>query len=1324
MIAGIRRALAALVLFALVSASDYTDRERLDVAYAELDGFLANQAPLPPPQRAAQSDQLQLARSDAHGANRRESVLDQTNAVGEPTIVRRVAFGIRHVLDPEQLAAHTNPDGTVSPLGCDAVRYANLVNNATANIDAVATDYELDSATDCTIPASVTRYLVQRQHDGSGILIVSREQTLDSFVFVPDSIGRLPLSMFLSTESTSLLVPGKPDVVLLQFADTTEAYCCGAIVSYYPITASGDRSDHSRAIRLLSLRDYIAIVRGACNADWTSLGHTVAMALFSGIEDIGEAVKLLPGEVVANADRFDMLEHVFVDAHTMEVRWLPVVSIREEQRDPDYWWRVLLFRLTTWLAVLGQGADCMQDVAARMATRTVALSSCSADWVSGTAGLLTNIKKRPLLMSAEVPLILPITQAYVFTKARWMHSEPLGALHYYATASRDGLEFLGEFGVTIDADEPVVMSCIYEAGDIAYGAALNAALNSVRASDAAPYLEPVVAFFDHVAPGSLCVAWRARGDSIVRVSGPTPERPYDHAIGPEDAPRFARELAAALYQLHVIASMAHGELNEWSFVRETGLSESLRLAPYLVGMDKRRLDAFEDGRVPADLPAWISPERILHVRALDEDAPHYTADIWSYGYLVLRIIGATVSIVPHDDPRAKYEYITDQAAVAVEFAAPLTPVQQDLAELAIECLQADPARRLTIAHLLQKVSFGSFFNVEDSWPRHQKYEPERPSPNWNAIEGKMMQAVRESEAAEMADQVAHVKIEESQDGGENVRPILMHKVDMAQIDDSYISGESRKEGSVKYQDMANSSAVVASAQHRDERATAGTAPLIYAAFDMISPHTPILSVTRGYTVQRLVASNNQRGRFVYAAVNRATGKQVVLKILTRNDGHRARSIIREHRIMRHIGAHHNILGVYGIREYCFAGQWSAALVLEAAEFDAQQFRASRNYPLMRSEISTILNGVLGALLHVHNSNYVHMDIKLENVLYVNNQHGSRWVLADFGLSEIAGHVRQHVHSTAWYEPPEMSLAGDSPLVISHVMDIWQVGLLALELYNNSPWPLKTVGFPRYFAAGYTDDKALGFVSQYLATHGVPQSYMALPDEAAVFITACLVHDMNKRPPVIALVLFPLVQTHVGASSSVYRWHMLRDVLYTTNGEYMRDAATRTLVGLFDYDAEGEDNDERTRDAEELVDNAMAYYGPECGFAPLLRIHQRNNGAAIRVTLVQSLTGMKFKHIVGNPMLSANDIIFIAQLAIGALRKMHFAGIVHGAISDTSVLVNMDAQKPNVLFELPRRFPGLIYDTDIDDLRKVLMLLHPRAVQLGVGETFTAIVYQS
>lgn len=152
-----------------------------------------------------------------------------------------------------------------------------------------------------------------------------------------------------------------------------------------------------------------------------------------------------------------------------------------------------------------------------------------------------------------------------------------------------------------------------------------------------------------------------------------------------------------------------------------------------------------------------------------------------------------------------------------------------------------------------------------------------------------------------------------------------------------------------------------------------------------------------------------------------------------------------------------------------------------------------NPQLQERVISYILHEILNGLMILHMNHRVHRDIKSDNIML--NEKGEV-KLGDFGFAVQLTEEKQSrdsiVGSTCWMAP-ELVLGLDYDTRV----DIWSLGIVALELAN---------GTPPYFEKEYLQAMLL------IATNPAPRLEKKIWSKSFCdFVDCCLVKDPEGRP---------------------------------------------------------------------------------------------------------------------------------------------------------------------------------------------------------------------
>ncbi|KAG8078937.1 hypothetical protein GUJ93_ZPchr0007g3274 [Zizania palustris] len=194
---------------------------------------------------------------------------------------------------------------------------------------------------------------------------------------------------------------------------------------------------------------------------------------------------------------------------------------------------------------------------------------------------------------------------------------------------------------------------------------------------------------------------------------------------------------------------------------------------------------------------------------------------------------------------------------------------------------------------------------------------------------------------------------------------------------------------------------------------------------------------------------------VYKAIDVESRRVVALKKV-RVDGvgeaESARFMAREIALLRHIGAHPNIVRLDGLVTSRLATAPSLYLVFEYMDHDltglaAAAVAAGARFSL--PQVKCYMKQLLTGIEHCHNKGVLHRDIKSSNLLVSND---GILKIADFGLATSfdPDNKQQPMTSqviTLWYRPPEL-LFGATHYGVG--VDLWSVGCILAELLLGEP----------------------------------------------------------------------------------------------------------------------------------------------------------------------------------------------------------------------------------------------------------------------------------
>ncbi|KAI8890479.1 kinase-like protein [Backusella circina FSU 941] len=254
------------------------------------------------------------------------------------------------------------------------------------------------------------------------------------------------------------------------------------------------------------------------------------------------------------------------------------------------------------------------------------------------------------------------------------------------------------------------------------------------------------------------------------------------------------------------------------------------------------------------------------------------------------------------------------------------------------------------------------------------------------------------------------------------------------------------------------------------------------------------------------------GGFAHVYVARIEGKSgyVVLKRVVVPDQERLKMVEKEIEFMRRLGEHKNICRYYESRiDVLPTGGFQALILIEycpgGGVIDLMNRRLQQR--LTEPEILGIFSDVAEALAYLHYCNppVLHRDIKVENILILNQNH---YKLCDFGSAALSkGHYVPSTvaeiqvleddiqrHTTLQYRAPEMiDVYQKRP--VNEKADIWAMGVLLYKLC--------------FYTTPFEEHGQLAILN---ARYNIPSS-PPFSEGLTRLIMSMLQEDQNRRPNV-------------------------------------------------------------------------------------------------------------------------------------------------------------------------------------------------------------------
>ena len=168
----------------------------------------------------------------------------------------------------------------------------------------------------------------------------------------------------------------------------------------------------------------------------------------------------------------------------------------------------------------------------------------------------------------------------------------------------------------------------------------------------------------------------------------------------------------------------------------------------------------------------------------------------------------------------------------------------------------------------------------------------------------------------------------------------------------------------------------------------------------------------------------------------------------------AKHVLREIRLMRHMGRHDNIISLEDliIRENAD----ELYIVMELLDSDLHRVLQSKQ-PLTESHFRTFMHQLFCGVKYLHDNRIIHRDLKPGNLLVTRD---CKLRITDFGLArerpegkggnldtDIDVPMTEHV-VTRWYRPPELMLCPDG--LYDYAVDMWSCGCIFGEMLGRRP----------------------------------------------------------------------------------------------------------------------------------------------------------------------------------------------------------------------------------------------------------------------------------
>lgn len=242
---------------------------------------------------------------------------------------------------------------------------------------------------------------------------------------------------------------------------------------------------------------------------------------------------------------------------------------------------------------------------------------------------------------------------------------------------------------------------------------------------------------------------------------------------------------------------------------------------------------------------------------------------------------------------------------------------------------------------------------------------------------------------------------------------------------------------------------------------------------------------------------------VYKAFDHAQNRYVALKISDVRPEWNKFTLLREVELVNKLPFHPNIARY----EACYrfdmgvAGEIDFAILKYYEDGNLEQFLQQKQ--VTDEDRRIIIRGILRGIEFLHRHEYVHRDLKAQNILM--QREDGVWMpkITDFGLSrnlgaEVSG-VNSSIGISYAYASPEQILNQK----ISHNVDLWAAGVLMYRILANE-LPFKTEDAEESYSQVQLE------LSKKIVSGRLPPGIEEIPEPFRNMICQCLVVDPRQR----------------------------------------------------------------------------------------------------------------------------------------------------------------------------------------------------------------------
>ncbi|KAJ8102134.1 kinase-like domain-containing protein [Lipomyces tetrasporus] len=294
-------------------------------------------------------------------------------------------------------------------------------------------------------------------------------------------------------------------------------------------------------------------------------------------------------------------------------------------------------------------------------------------------------------------------------------------------------------------------------------------------------------------------------------------------------------------------------------------------------------------------------------------------------------------------------------------------------------------------------------------------------------------------------------------------------------------------------------------------------------------------VMTDYEISQRVIGKGTFGR-VFLATNKKTSRQLACKVIeTGGSVSRMAKARTEVAILERL-CHPNVVSVHdtfiiGNRIYIFED------LITGGDLFSYLIKGETLGPVPEAEALVIVFQILKALEYVHSKNVAHRDLKLDNILLVSQNPGSRIVLVDFGISKyvIGSRRMTTVVGTPEFSAPEVGFA-DSLRQKNHrsgydfKCDLWSLGIvLHILLSGISPF---------YDSTENTSSIARNARECRLNLNGAAWANISRSAKDLVKRLICV--NPDQRFSVQQCFTHPWIRAHMSDLLSIYETKLIKD----------------------------------------------------------------------------------------------------------------------------------------------------------------------------------------